>query len=231
MITDNLKKSIKDLFYILVEFFPPEYFIKIFSYLITKLQADMAKFAFSVETKLIHDDSFLSSIKDVLYDFSVKLLEEIQIGSQGSMQKAVEIRKALSSLNKTITLTIFEASLNLNYQTRTVNAFADILWSVIHLDGEGGASLSEAHEYLTRIFVKDPSDAEMVNVCLIEMRDQFKQPIKHGLQRFHEYFKKFINEFVKNVVYKDNDKYRLMMEYHGNDPQGDDNNEMDAMTQ
>ena len=120
---------------------------------------------------------------------------------------------ALRPLYKEFALTIFDSSLKLNYGTRTVNIFSDILWFVIHLDSETHGALEEVQNFLYSTYTKTQEDRNIVDQMLLNLKELSTKPLKGSwMGKFHQYFKEFLTDFVQKVVAKDQDKINQIVE-------------------
>jgi hypothetical protein len=154
------------------------------------------------ESHMIHDDSEIIKIKEVVKALATYLQDEMLIQSSEQFDKIQAARNGLFQVSSDFAGYVVEASLRLNYSSR-VNAYlADLFIYLRWLANSDEAFQHRIGEMLRTSIVVQPGHIETANAILLEFFEAYRGLSLNfiSINKFREIYSSFVSKLIEQVI-------------------------------
>jgi hypothetical protein len=152
---------------------------------------------------MIHDETDIIKVKDVVRAITSYLHDEVLIGGD-SAPKAESVRNSLAQIASEFAGSVVEASLKLNYTSRVNNYLADLFLHLRWLAKDDMSFMNNIHEVLQRTVAVSQVQIEIADRLLTEFYEQYKSLSLNfiSVSKFREYFSAFVAKLIEQIIKK-----------------------------
>lgn len=123
----------------------------------------------SSESNLLHDDTNIVHIRNMVSRISYQIIEEIEINSEHMTLKAQEVRLGILPKLSELCHIILEVNFGLNYQMRASNSMADIILCCLQMDDQNSSLLKSIRNFLVNQYAQQVNHPEIIDNLLNEL--------------------------------------------------------------
>lgn len=151
---------------------------------------------------MIHDDTEIIKIKDVVRALATYLQDEITIQSSEQFDKIMAARNSLFEVSSEFASYVVEASLRLNYSSRVNNYLADLFIHLRWLANNDEEFQKRICELLRTSFALQPGRIEAANSILLEFFESYRGLTLNyiSISKFREIYSAFVSRMIDQVI-------------------------------
>ena len=151
---------------------------------------------------MIHEDSEIIKIKDLVKAMANYLHDELLIHSSDQIEKITAVRGSLFEVSSEFASYVIEACLRLNYTSRVNNCLADLFLNLRWLANNDEAFHQRLAAMLQTAIAVRPGRQDAATVILAEFYGNYRQLSLNfiSMNRFREIFSSFVSKLIEQVI-------------------------------
>lgn len=151
---------------------------------------------------MIHEDSEIIKIKDLVKSIASYLHDELLIHSSEQIEKITAVRNGLLGVSSEFASYVIEACLRLNYTSRVNNCMADLFLNLRWMANNDEAFHQCLASMLQNTIAVRSGHQEAAGAILGEFYGNYRQMSLNfiSMNRFREIFSSFVSKLIEQVI-------------------------------